>query len=50
MRTRANRKARPAPERHGAYPSPVSPFWVWTQALIVLFVVLGIVIAAVRLG
>jgi len=27
----------------------VSPFWVWTQALIVLFVIAGIVIAAVRL-
>lgn len=27
----------------------VSPFWVWTQALIVVFVIAGIVIAAVRL-
>jgi len=27
----------------------VSPFWVWTQALIVLFVVAGMVIAVVRL-
>jgi len=27
----------------------MSPFWVWTQALIVLFVIAGIVIAAVRL-
>jgi len=27
----------------------VSPFWIWTQGLIVLFVVAGMVIAAVRL-
>jgi len=27
----------------------MSPFWVWTQALIVLFVLAGIVIALVRL-
>jgi hypothetical protein len=27
----------------------VSPFWIWTQVLIVLFVIAGIVIAAVRL-
>ncbi len=29
--------------------SNMSPFWIWTQALIVLFVIAGIVIAAVRL-
>jgi hypothetical protein len=28
----------------------VSPFWVWTQALIVLFVLAGIVIAIVKLA
>ncbi|MGI8874406.1 MAG: hypothetical protein ACR2KP_08780, partial [Egibacteraceae bacterium] len=27
----------------------VSPFWIWMQVLIVLFVIAGIVIAAVRL-
>jgi len=27
----------------------VSPFWVWTQALIVLFVLIGAVIAVVKL-
>jgi hypothetical protein len=27
----------------------VSPFWVWTQALIVLFVLAGIVIALVKI-
>jgi len=27
----------------------VSPFWVWTQALIVLFVVVGMIIAIVRI-
>jgi len=27
----------------------VSPFWIWTQALIVLFVLAGIVIALIRL-
>jgi len=27
----------------------VSPFWVWTQALIVLFVVAGMIIAIVRI-
>jgi hypothetical protein len=28
----------------------MSPFWIWTQALIVLCVVAGIVIAAVKLA
>jgi len=28
----------------------VSPFWLWTQALIVLFVLAGIVIAIVKLA
>jgi len=27
----------------------VSPFWIWTQVLIVIFVVAGIVIAATKL-
>jgi len=27
----------------------MSPFWVWTQALIVLFVLAGIVIALVKI-
>jgi len=27
----------------------VSPFWVWTQVLIVLFVLIGIVIAITKL-
>jgi hypothetical protein len=27
----------------------MSPFWIWTQAGIVLFVVIGIVIAIVKL-
>jgi hypothetical protein len=27
----------------------MSPFWIWTQAFIVLFVVIGIVIAIVKL-
>lgn len=30
-------------------PSPMSPFWIWTQALIVVFVLAGIVIAIVKL-
>jgi len=28
----------------------VSPFWIWTQALIVIFVLAGIVIAIVKLA
>jgi len=28
----------------------VSPFWVWTQAAIVFFVLMGIVIAIVKLA
>jgi hypothetical protein len=27
----------------------MSPFWIWTQILIVVFVVIGIVIAAIKL-
>jgi len=27
----------------------VSPFWIWTQAAIVLFVVAGMIIAAIKL-
>jgi hypothetical protein len=27
----------------------VSPFWIWTQAAIVVFVLAGMVIAAIRL-
>ncbi|HXE45686.1 MAG TPA: hypothetical protein VN635_10850 [Conexibacter sp.] len=27
----------------------MSPFWIWTQAAIIVFVVAGIVIAAVKL-
>jgi hypothetical protein len=27
----------------------MSPFWIWTQAAIVVFVLAGIVIAAIRL-
>jgi hypothetical protein len=29
---------------------PVSPFWIWMQALIVVFVLAGIVIAIVKLA
>jgi hypothetical protein len=28
----------------------VSPFWIWVQTLIVIFVVLGMIIAAVKLA
>jgi len=28
----------------------VSPFWIWVQVLIVIFVVLGMIIAAVKLA
>jgi hypothetical protein len=28
----------------------VSPFWIWVQALIVIFVVLGMIIATVKLA
>jgi len=28
----------------------VSPFWIWTQALIVIFVLAGMVIAIVKLA
>jgi len=27
----------------------MSPFWIWTQVLIVVFVVAGIVVAAIKL-
>jgi len=27
----------------------MSPFWIWTQVLVVIFVVIGIVIAATKL-
>jgi hypothetical protein len=30
--------------------TPVSPFWVWTQVLTVVFVLIGIVIAIVKLA
>jgi hypothetical protein len=29
---------------------PVSPFWIWMQALIVVFVLAGIVVAIVKLA
>jgi hypothetical protein len=32
------------------FPPPMPKFWIYTQALIVIFVVAGIVIAAVRLS
>jgi hypothetical protein len=32
-----------------AYARAVSPFWLWVQALIVVFVLAGMVIGAVRL-
>ena len=28
----------------------MSPFWIWVQTLIVIFVVLGMIIAAVKLA
>jgi hypothetical protein len=28
----------------------VSPFWIWVQTLIVIFVVLGMIIATVKLA
>lgn len=28
----------------------MSPFWIWVQALIVIFVVLGMIIATVKLA
>jgi len=28
----------------------MSPFWIWTQILIVVFVVVGIVVAAIKLA
>ena len=28
----------------------MSPFWIWVQALIVIFVVAGMVIALIKLG
>jgi hypothetical protein len=30
--------------------SRMSPFWIWTQALVVVFVIAGIVIAITRLA
>jgi hypothetical protein len=31
------------------YADGVSPFWIWTQALIVIFVLAGIVIGTIKL-
>jgi hypothetical protein len=39
-----------SPERASPYPSAVSPVWLWMQAFIVLFVVIGMVVAAIRLA
>ena len=44
------RAGRRVARRRGALASPaMSPFWIWTQALIVVCVLAGIVIAAVKL-
>jgi hypothetical protein len=43
---RRRRRGRRRPVAFGA----MSPFWIWTQALIVLCVLAGIVIAIVRLA
>lgn len=42
-------RQRPVPVRPLASP-PMSPFWIWTQALIVVCVLAGIVIAIVKLA
>jgi hypothetical protein len=34
----------------GPYPGDMSPFWIWTQAAIVVFVLAGMVIAIVKLA
>jgi hypothetical protein len=36
------------PQRRASLPA-MSPFWIWTQALIVVCVLAGIVIATVKL-
>lgn len=44
--TRASRHRRDGPVRSLCH---MSPFWIWTQVLIVLFVVAGIVIAVTKI-
>jgi hypothetical protein len=39
-----------APEGVALYSRGVRPFWLWTQILIVVFVLAGIIIAAVKLA
>lgn len=43
-------RGRVARRRRALALRPMSPFWIWTQALIVLCVLAGIVIAAVKLA
>ena len=38
-----------ATDRRGPYPQGMSPFWIWTQAAVVVFVLIGMVIAIVKL-
>jgi hypothetical protein len=35
--------------RHGPYDRGVSPTWIWMQIAVVVFVVIGMVIAAIKL-
>jgi hypothetical protein len=35
--------------RRSTLSGPMSPFWIWTQALIVLFVLAGMIIAVTKL-
>ncbi len=39
-----------ATDRRGPYPPGMSPFWIWTQGAVVVFVLIGIVIAIVKLA
>jgi hypothetical protein len=38
------------PNRSSYAVSPVSPFWIWTQVAIVVFVLIGMIIAITKLA
>ncbi len=47
--SRARSPTRYGGPRPASLPSAMSPFWIWTQVAIVVAVLAGIVIAAVKL-
>jgi hypothetical protein len=45
----ASRYAHCADVAHGTLTAPMSPTWIWIQAAIVVFVVIGMIVAVTKL-